>query len=87
MLQLSSKPFPKSHGWAPPPAPLSRCPSVPLVLDFQSFTEGRGGIPEEWPPREWVRDIWEVWFDEVFPPLDESNSTDCREEGPIETLR
>ncbi|XP_067099361.1 uncharacterized protein ttc6 [Osmerus mordax] len=87
MLQLSSKPPPKPHGKSPLPAPLSHCPSVPLVLDFQSFTEGRGGIPEGWPTREWVRDIWEVWFDEVFPPLDESNSTDCREEGPIDTLR
>nr|XP_033809328.1 tetratricopeptide repeat protein 6 isoform X2 [Geotrypetes seraphini] len=45
-----------------------RCPSLPLVLDFEKFTENRGGIPEDFVVREWVRNIWNTWFDEVFPP-------------------
>ncbi|KAL2099075.1 hypothetical protein ACEWY4_005555 [Coilia grayii] len=53
---------------------LTRWPSLPLVLDFQSFAAKRGGIAPEVVEREWVRDIWVVWFDEVFPPLDESIS-------------
>ena len=26
--------------------------------------------------REWVRDIWNVWFDEVFPPVDDEEQAD-----------
>lgn len=38
------------------------------MLNFERFTEDHGGIPENVCVREWVRDIWNSWFDEVFPP-------------------
>lgn len=52
---------------------LLRWPSLPTQLDFQSFATRRGGIAPDVEVREWVRDIWNVWFDEVFPPLEESD--------------
>ncbi|MGH0185940.1 UNVERIFIED_CONTAM: hypothetical protein FKN15_019840 [Acipenser sinensis] len=45
-----------------------RSSSLPLMLNFERFTEDHGGIPENVCVREWVRDIWNSWFDEVFPP-------------------
>ncbi|XP_030069551.1 tetratricopeptide repeat protein 6 [Microcaecilia unicolor] len=51
-----------------------RYPSLPLLLDFKTFAENRGGIPEGFVVREWVRDIWNTWFDEVFPPSRPSTS-------------
>ncbi|XP_041927161.1 uncharacterized protein ttc6 isoform X2 [Alosa sapidissima] len=52
---------------------LLRWPSLPTQLDFQSFASERGGIAPEVAAREWVRDIWDAWFDELFPPLAESD--------------
>eukprot|EP00063_Salmo_salar_P075225 XP_014050060.1 PREDICTED: tetratricopeptide repeat protein 6 isoform X1 [Salmo salar] len=63
----------------PLPLPLPRYPSLPLVLDFESFAADQGGIPDVLPPREWVRDIWDAWFDQFFPPLEESSSTSKKE--------
>ncbi|XP_031684552.1 uncharacterized protein ttc6 isoform X3 [Oncorhynchus kisutch] len=63
----------------PLPLPLPRYPSLPLVLDFESFASDQGGIPDVLPPREWVRDIWDAWFDQLFPPLEESSSTSKKE--------
>ncbi|XP_059375921.1 uncharacterized protein ttc6 isoform X2 [Carassius carassius] len=51
------------------------CPSLPMLLDFETFATNHGGIPDTTPPREWVRDIWDSWFDEVFPPLENLQST------------
>ncbi|KAK9959642.1 hypothetical protein ABG768_009752 [Culter alburnus] len=51
------------------------CLSLPMLLDFESFAINRGGIPDITSPREWVRDIWGTWFDEVFPPLENVQST------------
>ncbi|XP_058847628.1 uncharacterized protein LOC117963899 [Acipenser ruthenus] len=45
-----------------------RSSSLPLMLNFERFTEDHDGIPENVHVREWVRDIWNSWFDEVFPP-------------------
>ena len=30
--------------------------------------------------REWVRNIWNVWFDEVFPPTPEDSEEEEEEE-------
>ncbi|XP_078515478.1 tetratricopeptide repeat protein 6 isoform X2 [Lissotriton helveticus] len=40
--------------------------SLPLALDFNTFAEARGGIADLG-EREWVRDLWNTWFDDVFP--------------------
>ncbi|XP_043930180.1 tetratricopeptide repeat protein 6 [Protopterus annectens] len=52
---------------------LQKSPSMPDVLDFKKFSKDHGGIPENTVIREWVRDIWNMWFDEVFPPSRASN--------------
>ncbi|KAJ1102670.1 hypothetical protein NDU88_000114 [Pleurodeles waltl] len=39
--------------------------SLPLELGFDKFTEAHGGVTATG-EREWVRDIWNTWFDEVF---------------------
>ncbi|XP_036448519.1 uncharacterized protein ttc6 [Colossoma macropomum] len=52
---------------------LLRHPSLPLLLEFEVFTAERGSVPDTLPPQEWVRDIWNTWFDEVFPPREESS--------------
>ncbi|XP_043118241.1 uncharacterized protein ttc6 isoform X2 [Puntigrus tetrazona] len=49
------------------------CPSLPMLLDFETFVTDHGGIPDT-TPREWVREIWDAWFDEVFPPLENVQS-------------
>nr|XP_055028766.1 uncharacterized protein ttc6 isoform X2 [Misgurnus anguillicaudatus] len=65
--------------WNPKPSESLSSPlnslSLPLLLDFESFSADRGGIPDTTPPREWVRDLWDVWFDELFPPLEKVQST------------
>lgn len=46
-----------------------------MLLDFESFARDHGGIRDTTSPREWVRDIWGTWLDEVFPPLENVQST------------
>ncbi|XP_059505178.1 uncharacterized protein ttc6 isoform X2 [Stegostoma tigrinum] len=50
------------------PKVLQRDSSVPCLFNFENYTQKKGGIPEGVVTREWVRDIWNKWFDEVFPP-------------------
>ncbi|XP_057199090.1 uncharacterized protein ttc6 [Triplophysa rosa] len=76
LCQLPWKPKP-SEG---PSTPFNRL-SLPLLLDFESFAVDRGGIPDTAPPREWVRDLWDAWFDELFPPLEKIQSTDSASGG------
>ncbi|XP_072283738.1 uncharacterized protein [Pyxicephalus adspersus] len=45
-----------------------RSSSLPRQLDFTSFLKTQGGVQAGQDLREWVRDIWNNWFDEVFPP-------------------
>ncbi|XP_072423984.1 uncharacterized protein ttc6 [Chiloscyllium punctatum] len=47
--------------------------SVPRLFNFENFAKKKGGIPEGVVTREWVRDIWNKWFDEVFPPSEPTN--------------
>ncbi|KAM4690484.1 tetratricopeptide repeat protein 6 [Rhinophrynus dorsalis] len=42
--------------------------SLPQQLDFSCFAQKHGGVNPNQEVREWVRDIWNNWFDEVFPP-------------------
>ncbi|XP_056402744.1 tetratricopeptide repeat protein 6 [Hyla sarda] len=49
------------------PAHRPRSMSLPCQLDFSSFLKTHGGIYSGQDVREWVRDIWNNWFDEVFP--------------------
>ncbi|CAH2328416.1 tetratricopeptide repeat 6 isoform X1 [Pelobates cultripes] len=46
----------------------SRSYSLPGQLDFSSFRNMYGAVHPEEDTREWVREIWNKWFDEVFPP-------------------
>ncbi|XP_073410285.1 tetratricopeptide repeat protein 6 isoform X2 [Dendrobates tinctorius] len=45
-----------------------RSMSLPRQLDFLHFLMTHGGNQTCQDVREWVRDIWNHWFDEVFPP-------------------
>ncbi|KAJ8298279.1 hypothetical protein KUTeg_024810, partial [Tegillarca granosa] len=57
--------------------------SLPDILDFDSYSSKRS-MPEDADVREWVRDIWNVWFDQVFPPP-QSDSDDFEEdEGELD---
>ncbi|KAE8587373.1 hypothetical protein XENTR_v10021951 [Xenopus tropicalis] len=58
----------------------SRSSSLPPKLDFSSFVRKYGGIRDKQVVREWVRDIWNTWFDEVFPPS--RASSDNEQEQP-----
>ncbi|KAL4230368.1 cytochrome c oxidase subunit 1 [Mactra antiquata] len=46
--------------------------SLPDIFNFDQFGKKRG-LKKEDDTREWVRDIWNVWFDEVFPPTPEES--------------
>ncbi|XP_064609394.1 LOW QUALITY PROTEIN: uncharacterized protein LOC135473473 [Liolophura sinensis] len=53
--------------------------SLPTALDFERFAFQKGKGPDA-DTREWVRDVWNMWFDQVFPPSpDHSDEED--EEG------
>ncbi|XP_018419983.1 PREDICTED: tetratricopeptide repeat protein 6 [Nanorana parkeri] len=45
-----------------------RSSSLPHQLDFSSFIKTQGGAQKGQDLREWVRGIWNNWFDEVLPP-------------------
>ncbi|XP_072135606.1 uncharacterized protein ttc6 [Mobula birostris] len=57
------------NGKTPQPIKLKRKYSLPSLINFEAFVKTQGGIAERTPVREWVRDVWNKWFDEVFPPL------------------
>nr|XP_006822240.1 PREDICTED: microtubule-associated protein 1B-like [Saccoglossus kowalevskii] len=44
-----------------------RRPSIPNILNFDEYIE-KHHVEEGTDLREWARDIWNDWFDEVFPP-------------------
>lgn len=46
--------------------------SQPDLLDFEQYKKTQAGENEAevYDEREWVRGIWETWFDEVIPQLD-----------------
>ncbi|XP_006152426.2 tetratricopeptide repeat protein 6 [Tupaia chinensis] len=44
-----------------------RCPSLPLHLDFERFTQSKGGIPENSEPRTWVLDTFNKYKPEKVP--------------------
>ncbi|XP_069772876.1 uncharacterized protein ttc6 isoform X2 [Narcine bancroftii] len=54
---------------------LKRKPSLPSLINFETFVKAQGGISEGVAVREWVRDIWNMWFDDVFPPMKPSKET------------
>ncbi|KAL3878456.1 hypothetical protein ACJMK2_030805 [Sinanodonta woodiana] len=54
--------------------------SLPDILNFQEYGNKKGLKPD-YNVREWVRDIWNTWFDEVFPPTPEDS-----EESEIEEI-
>lgn len=46
--------------------------SQPDLLNFEEYKKAHAGENEAdvYDEREWVRGIWETWFDEVIPQLD-----------------
>ncbi|XP_078324094.1 uncharacterized protein LOC111124594 isoform X6 [Crassostrea virginica] len=91
-LRAAPKPLERSNSMlkmAPPVERELRVPSkvrlgtrlsLPNLLDFDSFSRNRK-MPQECDQREWVRDIWNGWFDQVFPPTP-SESEDEEPEDP-----
>ncbi|XP_077983613.1 uncharacterized protein LOC144438458 [Glandiceps talaboti] len=63
----------------------ARRPSV-SKLDFEKFAENNN-IEEGVDVREWVREIWDTWFDEVFPPsrMQESSTSPVSDGGYIQS--
>ncbi|XP_051871501.1 uncharacterized protein ttc6 [Pristis pectinata] len=57
------------------PIKLKRKCSLPSLINFETFVKAQGGITKGTAVREWVRGIWNMWFDEVFPPLKPSRKT------------
>ncbi|KAL8169211.1 UNVERIFIED_CONTAM: hypothetical protein K2H54_040202 [Gekko kuhli] len=49
-----------------------RSPSLPNLLDFETFAQNKGGIPERLDDFAWVREIWNKWFDDEYSPSNES---------------
>ncbi|XP_059812571.1 uncharacterized protein ttc6 [Hypanus sabinus] len=57
------------NGKTSQPIKLKRKYSLPSLITFEAFVKTQGGIADRTPVREWVRNIWNKWFDEVLPPL------------------
>ncbi|XP_067848274.1 uncharacterized protein ttc6 [Heptranchias perlo] len=66
---------------------LQRSSSLPSFFDFEAYIKVQGGISKRVVVREWVRTIWNTWFDEIFPPLKESNGTDTDEKESLLVLK
>ncbi|XP_038636843.1 uncharacterized protein ttc6 [Scyliorhinus canicula] len=63
---------------------LRRNSSLPTLFDFEGYVKKQGGVPKGAVAREWVRDIWNMWFDDVFPPLKPSSETAVdRKDSPL----
>ncbi|XP_014340070.1 uncharacterized protein TTC6 [Latimeria chalumnae] len=58
--------------------------SLPSLLNFEKLTEDWGGIPENVDVREWVRGIWNAWFDEVFPDKSDTDKSISSSSSEIE---
>ncbi|XP_071786267.1 uncharacterized protein [Asterias amurensis] len=69
-LQLRVPPKVRSH----------RRGSLPELLDFEEFVQEKKDKDEPNSIREWVRGIWDAWFDEVFPSSDVDSESDFEEE-------
>ncbi|XP_078089235.1 uncharacterized protein ttc6 [Mustelus asterias] len=67
--------LPVIGGKEPRPKILQRNLSLPSLFNFESYAKKQGGIPKGADVREWVRDIWNVWFDEIYPPPEPSSET------------
>ncbi|XP_052720831.1 uncharacterized protein LOC128192291 isoform X6 [Crassostrea angulata] len=59
--------------------------SLPNLLDFDSFTKIKK-MPNDCVPREWVRDMWNGWFDQVFPPTPSESEDEEPEYQPDEPV-
>ncbi|XP_067895393.1 uncharacterized protein ttc6 isoform X2 [Heterodontus francisci] len=66
---------------------LRRNSSLPSLCNFEVFAKTQGGIPEGVVVREWVRDIWNSWFDEIFPAPEVSSKTVFDKEGSQSALK
>ncbi|CAG2247704.1 Tetratricopeptide repeat protein 6 [Mytilus edulis] len=53
--------------------------SLANILDFQAF-EKKKKMPRDMKERDWVRDMWNGWFDELYPPTPEVSSDEEEEE-------
>uniref|UniRef100_UPI00398E5DDC uncharacterized protein ttc6 isoform X3 n=1 Tax=Pristiophorus japonicus TaxID=55135 RepID=UPI00398E5DDC len=60
----------RQHPKRPP-----RSSSLPSLLNFDAYAKQQRGINAGVADREWVRDIWNEWFDQVFPPLQQSSES------------
>lgn len=49
------------------------------IIDFETYAKRRK-MPKNADQREWVRDIWNTWFDELYPPTPEMSSDEEEEE-------
>ena len=64
--------------------------SLPDLLDFEQFKQAQGYKNSSWfienqarsfnPEKEWTRDVWTIWFDEVIPQLDGSGGREAAEQ-------
>ncbi|XP_052281417.1 uncharacterized protein LOC127878913 isoform X2 [Dreissena polymorpha] len=59
--------------------------SLPDIFSFEDYSR-RKGKKKEADTREWVRDIWNTWFDEVYPPTPEDSDYEEEEELTEEQL-
>ncbi|KAK7097844.1 uncharacterized protein [Littorina saxatilis] len=54
--------------------------SLPGILDFDLYKTFKRK-PKESDEREWVRDVWNKWFDEVYPPPPPDSEDDFEDDA------
>ncbi|XP_022099054.1 uncharacterized protein LOC110983798 isoform X2 [Acanthaster planci] len=64
----------------PPRVRSRRRGSLPDLLDFDEYVRENRDKDDMDNLREWVRGIWDAWFDEVFPPTEADSESDFEEE-------
>nr|CAB3260730.1 uncharacterized protein LOC100175887 [Phallusia mammillata] len=58
------------------PKRISRSTSQPRLMDFKWFVNRHQAYPSKIDDiREWVRGIWDGWFDEIYPPSSDEESS------------
>ncbi|XP_071495128.1 uncharacterized protein [Diadema antillarum] len=59
--------------------------SEPSDFDFDQFLKSKF-VRREINVRQWVRDLWDEWFDEVYPPSDTASETGSQGDGGAQSV-
>ncbi|KAL3307876.1 cytochrome c oxidase subunit 1 [Cichlidogyrus casuarinus] len=64
-----------------------RSSSGDRLPDFNSWAKKQGYQRKMGPMRQWVIQVWDAWFDDVYPPLENKRETEFASTRPVTVLQ